>query len=145
MIRTVHVTNAYHPGSGGIRTFYRALVDEANRRGRSLRLIVPAARHGVEDVGEHARIHCVRAPRSPWIDSRYRVLLPSQFLLPGRRLARILREEQPDLGRRRRGDPARPEPGRSRGLGEAQSGGPRQGLRRSSAPLPAAPSTSPPR
>lgn len=97
MIKTVHVTNAYHPSSGGIRTFYRALVDEANRCGRPLRLIVPAARHGVEDVGEHARIHYVRAPRSPWIDSRYRVLLPSQFLLPGRRLARILREEQPDL------------------------------------------------
>ena len=97
MTRTVHVTNAYHASSGGIRTFYRALVDEANRRGRPLSLIVPAARHGVEDVGGHARIHYVRAPRSPWIDSRYRVLLPSQFLLPGRRLARILREERPDL------------------------------------------------
>ena len=97
MTRTVHVTNAYHPQSGGIRTFYRALAAEAERRGRILRLVVPAARHGVEDVGEHVRVHHVRAPRSPCFDSRYRVLLPSQFLLPGRRLARILREEQPDL------------------------------------------------
>ena len=39
----------------------------------------------------------VRAPRSPWIDPRYRVLLLSQFLLPRRRLLGILREEQPDL------------------------------------------------
>ena len=97
MTKTVHLTNAYHPHSGGIRTFYRALIDEANRQGRPMRLIVPADRHGVEDVGEHARIHYVRAPRSPWIDPRYRVLFPSQFLLPWRRLARILRAEQPDL------------------------------------------------
>ena len=97
MTKTVHITNAYHPHSGGIRTFYRALIDEANRHRRPMRLIVPAERHGVEDVGEHARIHYVRAPRSPWIDSRYRVLFPSQFLLPRRRLLRILREEQPDL------------------------------------------------
>ena len=97
MTKTVHLTNAYHPHSGGIRTFYRALIDEANRRGRPMRLIVPGERHGVEDVGEHARIYYVRAPRSPWIDPRYRVLFPSQFLLPWRRLACILREEQPDL------------------------------------------------
>ena len=97
MTRTVHLTNAYHPHSGGVRTFYRTLIDEANRRGRPLRLIVPAERHGVEDVGEHGRIHYVRAPRSPWIDPRYRVLFPSQFLLPGCRLARILRAEQPDV------------------------------------------------
>ena len=33
----------------------------------------------------------------PWIDSRYRVLFPSQFLLPRRRIADILRAEQPDV------------------------------------------------
>ncbi len=26
MIKTVHLTNAYHPHSGGIRTFYRTLI-----------------------------------------------------------------------------------------------------------------------
>ena len=97
MIKTVHLTNAYHPHSGGIRTFYRTLIDEANRHGRPIRLIVPAERHGVEDIGAHARIYHVRAPRSPWIDPRYRVLFPSQFLLPWRRLVRILRQEQPDV------------------------------------------------
>lgn len=97
MIRTLHLTNAYHAHSGGIRTFYRALIDEANRTGRSMRLIVPSERHAVEEVGEHARVFHVRAPRSPWIDPRYRVLFPSQFLLPWRRLVRILRQEQPDL------------------------------------------------
>ena len=88
MIRTLHLTNAYHAHSGGIGTFYRALIDEANRTGRSMRLIVPSERHAVEEVGEHARVFHVRAPRSPWIDPRYRVLFPSQFLLPWRRLVR---------------------------------------------------------
>ena len=97
MTKTVHLTNSYHPHSGGIRTFYRKLIEEANRNGRPLRLIVPADRHGVEDIGTHARIYHVRAPRSPWIDARYRVLFPSQFLLPRRRVADILRAEQPDV------------------------------------------------
>lgn len=57
MTRTVHLTNAYHPHSGGIRTFYRTLIDEANRHGRPIRLIVPAERYGVEDIGAHARIY----------------------------------------------------------------------------------------
>ena len=97
MTRTVHVTNSYHPNSGGIRTFYRRLMVEANRIGRPVRLIVPANRHRIEEVGSHARVYHVRAPCSPWIDSRYRVLFPSQFLLPHRRIAEILREEQPDV------------------------------------------------
>ncbi len=97
MTKTVHLTNAYHPRSGGIRTFYGKLIEGANRQERPLRLIVPADRHGVEDVGAHARIYHVRAPRSPWIDSRYRVLFPPQFLLPRGRIADILRAEQPDV------------------------------------------------
>jgi hypothetical protein len=34
-IKTLHITNAYHPASGGIRTFYNALLAAANRHRRS--------------------------------------------------------------------------------------------------------------
>ena len=33
MTKTVHLTNSYHPRSGGIRTFYPKLIEEANRSG----------------------------------------------------------------------------------------------------------------
>ena len=96
-MKTVHLTNAFHPRSGGIRTFYRTLLAEGSRSGRTMRLIVPGERDAAVDVGERARIHFVRAPRSPWLDSDYRLLLPVQFLMPWRRVARIMREERPDL------------------------------------------------
>jgi hypothetical protein len=30
-IKTLHITNHYHPTSGGIRIFYRALLEAADR------------------------------------------------------------------------------------------------------------------
>ena len=96
-IKTLHLTNAYHPSSGGIRTFYRAMLAAANAERRFMRLVVPADQSSVEEVGEFGRIYHVRAPRSPWVDSRYRLILPQAFLSPGGEVRRILAAEQPDL------------------------------------------------
>jgi alpha-1,6-mannosyltransferase len=96
-IKTLHLTNAFHPASGGIRTFYRAMLAAANAERRFMRLVVPAEESHVEDVGDYGRIYHVRAPRSPWVDKRYRLILPQMFLSPRGEVRRILAEEQPDL------------------------------------------------
>ncbi len=97
MIKTLHLTNAWHDQSGGIRTFYRALIAAAAVHRRHLRLVVPAASSRVEDVHEFARIYHVAAPASPWIDRRYRLLLPHRLLFGAGEIWRILRDERPDL------------------------------------------------
>ena len=33
-MKTLHLTNCWHPSSGGIRTFYKALFEAANREGK---------------------------------------------------------------------------------------------------------------
>ena len=97
-IKTLHITNAYHPTSGGISTFYQALLKAANRHGRLLRLVAPGDRTTVEEVGEFGRIYRVKAPRSPIFDRRYRLLLPHTYLPPFHgALKKILKEERPDL------------------------------------------------
>jgi alpha-1,6-mannosyltransferase len=97
-VTTVHFTNAYHASSGGIRTFYHALLAAAPHHRRHVRLVVPGARHAVEDVNPFARIYTVRAPRSPVVDDRYRLILPHRFLWPpGGGLWSVLNREQPDL------------------------------------------------
>ncbi len=96
--KTLHITNAYHPTSGGIRTFYRALLAGANDRGRPMRLIVPGPSDEIEDVGRFGRIYYLRALRAPAFDTRYRLMLPDMYLPPSRgRLVRILEDEQPDV------------------------------------------------
>lgn len=42
------------------------------------------------------RVHHVRAPRAPF-DRRYRLLLPSRYVLPSGAIRRILAAERPDL------------------------------------------------
>jgi len=97
-IKTLHITNYYHSSSGGIRTFYLALLDAANRHRREVRLVVPGAADMVEEVGAFGRIYSVAAPRTPFFDSRYRLLLPHLYALPYRsRLRKILWTEKPDL------------------------------------------------
>ncbi len=97
-IKTLHVTNSYHPTSGGIRTFYLALLDSANRLRRPMRLVVPGEENRAEDIGDFGRIYYVKAPRSPVFDRRYRLILPHTFLLPhANGLRHILRSEQPDV------------------------------------------------
>src|SRR5690349_14293307 len=95
-IKTLHLTNAWQEQSGGIATFYRALMRAANAQGRELRLIVPGAADRVEQVGRHARIYYLAAPQAP-LNSSYRVLYPPQFLFAGSKVQAILAEERPDL------------------------------------------------
>jgi alpha-1,6-mannosyltransferase len=97
-IKTLHITNCYHASSGGIRTFYRALLHAANQRQREIRLVVPGPTNSVEDLGKFARIYTIAAPASPFVDSTYRLLLPHLYALPYRsRLRRIIEQERPDL------------------------------------------------
>lgn len=97
-MKTLHLTNSYHPTSGGISTFYRALLDAANRERRQMRLVAPAETSYVEEVGDYGRIYYVEAPSSPIFDRRYRLLMPPQYAPPFRReLRRILEDERPDL------------------------------------------------
>jgi alpha-1,6-mannosyltransferase len=95
-MKTLHITNAWHPSSGGIRTFYNALLEAANTERHLMRLIVPAERSAVEKVGEYGRIYHVAAPPAPFSPS-YRILYPHLALLPGGEIHRILVNEQPDL------------------------------------------------
>jgi alpha-1,6-mannosyltransferase len=97
-IKTLHLTNSYHPTSGGIRTFYLALLEGANRLRRPMRLVVPGSEDRVEEVGDFGRIYYLKAPRSPFFNGQYRLILPHSFLFSrAEGLQRILRSEQPEL------------------------------------------------
>lgn len=95
-MKTLHLTNSWHDTSGGIATFYRALMEEANRRRQFMRLVVPSAMDRIEEVGSFVRIYHVQAPLARF-NSRYRVIYPSQFLTEGSKLQQILAAERPDL------------------------------------------------
>ena len=64
-IKTLHLTNAFHAHSGGISTFYMAMLQVANQQQREMRLIVPGTEDRVEQVGGHGRIYFVRAHQAP--------------------------------------------------------------------------------
>lgn len=96
MFKTLHITNAWHSASGGVATFYRALMEAANRRGHLLRLIVPGKEDCVEDVGSHCRIYSVAAPAAP-LNPTYRTIYPPQFLYKGSKVQQLLAAERPDL------------------------------------------------
>jgi len=95
--KTLHITNFYHETSGGIRTFYKKLLDAANRLQRLIRLVVPGSADSVETVGRFAKIYRVASPRAPAFDRRYRLIMPTSYLLPRGAVRRILCKEQPDL------------------------------------------------
>jgi len=59
-MKTIHLTNAWHASSGGIATHYRSLLNEAERTGQQLAMVVPGAEDGVERKGS-TRIHSVKA------------------------------------------------------------------------------------
>jgi alpha-1,6-mannosyltransferase len=95
-IKTLHLTNAFHTHSGGISTFYHAMLQAANQQRREMRLIVPGAENRVEQVGAHGRIYFVRARKAP-IYGSYRCMYPTQYLRPEDPIRKILREERPDV------------------------------------------------
>jgi alpha-1,6-mannosyltransferase len=94
---TLHLTNAWHAASGGVRTFYTALLDGADRAGRRVTVVVPGERDSIVDVGARGRLYTIEAPASPVLDRRYRAIMPHQFLTAGSAVRRILAREQPDL------------------------------------------------
>lgn len=94
--KTVHFTNSWHGSSGGVSTFYRALMNFAHEVERPIALVVPGEQDGIELWNEHATIHTVRGPQSPF-DRNYRYILPHRYLHPGSRIAGILQREQPDI------------------------------------------------
>jgi alpha-1,6-mannosyltransferase len=96
-MKTLHITNAWHERSGGIATFYRALLAASLRSGREMVLVVPGESTTVEQVGPGTRIYTLRAPRAPF-SPQYRWLLPHRYLAPRGEIRGILRTEQPDLG-----------------------------------------------
>ena len=95
-MKTLHLTNAWHASSGGVGTFYRALIDAANRERHYLRLVVPAPTTRTEQAGEFARIYHLAAPFAP-LNPNYRLLYPHRFLFPKTAIQRIINEERPDL------------------------------------------------
>ena len=94
--KTLHLTNSWHETSGGIATFYRALIEEANRQEREIRLVVPAAHDSIEPAGKFGKIYHVQAPHA-LLNSAYRMIYPPQFLRAEGRVQQILRQERPGL------------------------------------------------
>jgi glycosyltransferase involved in cell wall biosynthesis len=95
-IKTLHLTNAFHSHSGGISTFYWAMLNVANQQQREMRLIVPGTEDGAEQVGAHGKIYYVRAHKAP-LNGSYRCIYPIQYLHPHHTLRKILLDERPDL------------------------------------------------
>jgi alpha-1,6-mannosyltransferase len=95
-IKTLHLTNAFHPRSGGIATFYMAMLHSANQQKREMRLVVPGEEDRVEQIGDYGRIYFLRAPEAPF-DGSYRCVFPTEYIYPETRIRAILREERPDV------------------------------------------------
>lgn len=95
-LKTLHLTNSWHETSGGIATFYRALMEAASRRKHSIRLVVPGESDRVQEVSDFGKIYYVKARRAP-LNSRYRMIFPQQFLPFGSVLQKILAAERPDI------------------------------------------------
>jgi glycosyltransferase involved in cell wall biosynthesis len=96
MFRTLHLTNAWHGSSGGVATFYRALLKAAPASGCQMRLVVPAGTDRVEEPDQWTRIYYVAARRAR-LNPAYRLISPSSYLLPGGAVRRIIAAEEPDL------------------------------------------------
>jgi alpha-1,6-mannosyltransferase len=94
--KTLHLTNSWHAASGGIATFYRALMEEAARRCHLMRLVVPGECDRVEDLSKWAKIYYVKSSPAPF-NSQYHMIRPTQFLFPGSIVQNILIEERPDI------------------------------------------------
>ena len=96
MIKTLHLTNAWHATSGGIATFYRELVAAANEEGHQIRLVVPGETDRVERAGRCGLVYFVTARQAP-LNASYRIMLPGAFLARHGAIRQILDDERPDL------------------------------------------------
>ena len=95
--RSVHITNYYHDSSGGVKANYDKLVQAADRHRRSITLIVPGDKDGVETIGEFGKVYRIAAMRAPLFDRRYRMIMPWQYLFPDAAVRKVLLAEKPDI------------------------------------------------
>jgi len=95
-MKTLHLTNCWHAESGGIATFYRELMRQAQAEHRQIRLVVPGVENGVEIHGRYGRIYTLRSRPSPF-SPPYRIMMPSSYLLPRGLVRQIVSQERPDL------------------------------------------------
>jgi alpha-1,6-mannosyltransferase len=95
-IKTLHLTNNWHAESGGVATFYRELLNGAERLRREIRLVVPGPKEGVEAHGRYGKIYTVAASPSR-LSPGYCLMMPGQYLWPHSPIRRILEEERADL------------------------------------------------
>ena len=95
-MKTLHLINCWHRQSGGIATFYRAMMRAAEAQGRPIRLVVPGETDAVADEGRWGRIYYVRGRPAPF-NREYRLVMPQSYLLPNGPVRRILAAERPDL------------------------------------------------
>lgn len=96
--KTLHLTSLFNEQSGGVATFYRAMMRRAAETNRHMTLVVPGAEWSTEQISETVRIYRMPASHSLIGDRRYRVILPHHFLFPfSTHFKRILAMEQPDV------------------------------------------------
>jgi len=95
-MKTLHLTNCWHAESGGIATFYRELMRQAEVERRQIRLVVPGAEDGVGTHGRYGLIYTVRSRPSPFSPG-YRIILPPAYLHRHGLIRAILTQERPDL------------------------------------------------
>ena len=95
-LKTLHLTNAWHATSGGIKSFYLELLKRANERGHPIRFVVPGEKDCVEEAGPFGRIYYVESPPAP-LNNNYRMMFPKRFLSSDGPIVRILNQEQPDV------------------------------------------------
>ena len=95
-IKTLHVTNCWHRESGGIATFYRQLMQSAERQQRKMCMVVPGPAYEEEQIGTYGKIYHVPGKPSR-LSPGYWVIMPRSYLWPGSPLRRILAAELPDL------------------------------------------------
>jgi alpha-1,6-mannosyltransferase len=95
-VKSLHLTNSWHANSGGIATFYKSLMEAANRRGHSMILVIPGEKDEIENVGACGRIYRVPSITAP-VNRAYRLIRPFSYLGRGTRLRQIVQAEQPDL------------------------------------------------
>ncbi len=95
-MKTLHLTNAWSETSGGVATFYRAMMQMANRRQHSMVLVVPGKEDSEQQLNDWVRVYHLAAPFAGF-KSSYRTIYPSQFLTSEGKLREILKRERPDV------------------------------------------------
>lgn len=94
-LTSVHLTNYYHKHSGGISTAYNDLMAAGERHKRRVVLIVPGEQNDIENVNPYARVYYIRSRNSPFIDRRYRLIMPWQYMLKPSLIRDVIVEEDP--------------------------------------------------